>query len=152
MIYCSLPVGMCTPKADAKGGEIRHRCLKADCSSAKDFWFDLSLLTLPRPLTPNSWHTAVLHWQALCSCTHTKAASWRTALVSPAPNDSSGGSGPGVRRKEGKRCSVNSVSTLAFTEIWGTYEFIKCVFPTRHLFCPQCISFDCFLPIKMFSL
>ena len=40
------------------------------------------------PVALNGWHTAVLHWQALCSYTHAKAASWRTALVSPALDDS----------------------------------------------------------------
>lgn len=29
----------------------------------------------------NGGHTAVLHWRALCWCSHAKAASWRTALV-----------------------------------------------------------------------
>lgn len=45
------------------------------------------------PVAPYSWHTAVLHWQALCFYTHAKAASWRTALVSPAPDDSRRGRG-----------------------------------------------------------
>lgn len=41
----------------------------------------------PSPLASYGCHTAVLHWQALCSYTHAKAASWRTALVSPAPDE-----------------------------------------------------------------
>lgn len=30
---------------------------------------------------PTGWPAAVLHWQALCPCVSTKAASWRTVVV-----------------------------------------------------------------------
>lgn len=58
----------------------------------------VTLAGWPTPISPSrsaltGWHTAVLHWQALCSCAHTKAASWRTALVSPTPDNLRRGSG-----------------------------------------------------------
>lgn len=91
MISCSLSSGTFPPKADEERRRIHHSCLKGGCLSSQAVWSEVSRLLedfAPSPFQPpNGWCTAVLHWQALCSCPHTKAASWRTALVSPAPDD-----------------------------------------------------------------
>lgn len=63
----------------------------------------------PSPLAPNGWRTAVLHWQALCSCTHAKAASWRTALVSPAPDDSRIGNGWGLVGRSQRKATLHTL-------------------------------------------
>lgn len=89
---------------------VRHSRLSASNSHA--LWLTPSS---PSPLAPNGWHTAVLHWQALCSCTHAKAASWRTALVSPAPDDSRRGSGWGLLGR-GLRKAVFHTLSLDFND------------------------------------
>lgn len=100
----------------------RHLCLKLlGCLSGSNSHARWLTRSTPSPLAPNGWHTAVLHWQALCSCTHAKAASWRTALVSPAPDDSRRGSGWGGGgwwgEDWGRRCFTRSVVRLDFNNL-----------------------------------
>lgn len=124
----SLSAGMCASKSRRREEKellvcpllinwlVRHPRLSVSNSHAR--WLTPSSLPHPRP--PNGWHTAVLHWQALCSCTHAKAASWRTVLVSPAPDDSRRGSEGGLGRVEedwGRHCFTHSVAKLDFSNL-----------------------------------
>lgn len=118
-----------------------------DCASFRAVWFELSRLLAgrPTPIPPspsalNGWHTAVLHWQALCSCAHTKAASWRTALVSPAPDDSRRGSGWGVWEWVGVgRTEEGGVSHTWYSE-WhfGSHH---CLYFCVNQIQPVCLEF-----------
>lgn len=114
-ISCSLPVGMCMPKAEWKGGEIQGLRLKADCSSARGFWFELWYLTFdPQIADTQQFFTGKLYvpvhtlklpaeellWSALHHMTQVEEVHWERE-----------------RGKEGRRCSVNSVSTLEFNDL-----------------------------------
>lgn len=105
------------PKADGKGGEIRRLRLKADCSSAQDFWFDLLRLILalwPQIADAQQFFTGKLYvpvhtlklpaeellWSALHQMTQVEEVDWEWE-----------------RRKEARRCSVNSVPTLEFNDL-----------------------------------
>lgn len=108
---------MCTPEADGKPREIQRLRLQADCSPAQDFWIDLLRLIgalWPQLADTQQFFTGKLYvpvhtlklpaeelfWSALHQMTQAEEVDWEWE-----------------KRKEGRRCSVNSVSTLELNDL-----------------------------------